>query len=40
MRMTLALMIVALALSAQQRGYSPVQDGDAHGDPPYMLEDG
>jgi len=21
-------------------GYSPVQDGDAHGDPPYLLEDG
>ena len=35
MRATLLL----LALFAQVP-YSPIQDGDAHGDPPYLLEDG
>ena len=39
MRALFALMTVAL-LASPQRGYSPVQDGDAHGDPPYLLEDG
>jgi 3-keto-disaccharide hydrolase len=39
MRALLALMTMAV-LASPQRGYSPVQDGDAHGDPPYMLEDG
>lgn len=39
MRSLLALIILALVV-APQRGYSPVQDGDAHGDPPYLLEDG
>ena len=37
------LLLVALALAAsleQQPGYSPVQDGEPHGDPPYLLEDG
>ena len=39
MKMLLVLVSLAL-LSAQQRGYSPIQDGDPHGDPPYLLEDG
>ncbi len=39
MRGLLALITVAL-LASPQRGYSPVQDGDAHGDPPYLLEEG
>ena len=39
MRDLFALFAMAL-LASSQRGYSPVQDGDAHGDPPYMLEDG
>jgi len=41
MRALFAFITVAILLSPpQQRGYSPVQDGDAHGDPPYLLEDG
>lgn len=32
-------MAVAVLLP-QQRGYSPVQDGEPHGDPPYLLEEG
>ena len=40
MRALFAFMALTLLLSPPQRGYSPVQDGDAHGDPPYMLEDG
>jgi hypothetical protein len=39
MRM-LAVLIAFGALLPQQRGYSPIQDGEAHGDPPYLLEDG
>ena len=39
MRMLFVLVSLTL-LFTQQRGYSPVQDGDAHGDPPYLLEDG
>jgi 3-keto-disaccharide hydrolase len=39
MRMLFALVSLTL-LFTQQRGYSPIQDGDAHGDPPYLLEDG
>jgi hypothetical protein len=35
------LVCVAVAGLLQQRpGYSPVQDGEAHGDPPYLLEQG
>ena len=38
------LLLAALALASllpQQRpGYSPVQDGEPHGDPPYLLENG
>jgi Domain of Unknown Function (DUF1080) len=35
------LILIALGgLLQQPTGYSPVQDGDAHGDPPYLLEDG
>lgn len=40
MRALLPLVFVTIFLWPQQRGYSPVQDGDAHGDPPYLLEDG
>lgn len=38
----LAAVVVASpdAQQAPQAGYSPVQDGDPHGDPPYLLEDG
>ena len=39
MRPLLVVAVVALLLP-QQRGYSPVQDGEPHGDPPYLLEDG
>jgi len=39
MRSLFALVSLSLLLS-QQRGYSPIQDGDPHGDPPYLLEDG
>jgi hypothetical protein len=35
-----ALLLIALALLAQAPAISPIQDGDAHGDPPYLLEDG
>jgi 3-keto-disaccharide hydrolase len=39
--MRMLVVVVAMgALLSQQRGYSPIQDGDAHGDPPYLLEDG
>src|SRR5262245_43406241 len=35
-------VVLALAISFQPQrpGYSPVQDGEPHGDPPYLLEDG
>jgi hypothetical protein len=39
MRMLFVLVSLTL-LFTQQRGYSPIQDGDPHGDPPYLLEDG
>jgi hypothetical protein len=39
MRALLTLLAVA-ALLQQPPGYSPVQDGEPHGDPPYMLEPG
>jgi hypothetical protein len=35
--------VLMLGMLAQQQpppGYSPVQDGDPHGDPPYLLEEG
>ena len=35
-----ALLLLALALVAQAPSVSVIQDGDAHGDPPYLLEDG
>jgi hypothetical protein len=39
-----ALLLVIAALLAQAPAapptYSPIQDGDAHGDPPYLLEEG
>ena len=38
MRIFLTLLAVSAMLQPQR--YSPVQDGDAHGDPPYVLEDG
>ena len=34
------LVVVLAVLLPQQRGYSPIQDGEPHGDPPYLLEDG
>lgn len=33
-------VILAVALLSQAPTFSPIQDGDAHGDPPYLLEDG
>jgi hypothetical protein len=39
MRTFLALLALG-ALLQQPPGYSPVQDGEAHGDPPYLLEGG
>jgi len=35
-----ALLLLALALATQAPAVSVIQDGDAHGDPPFMLEDG
>ena len=35
-----ALLLLALALATQAPAVSPIQDGDAHGDPPFMLEEG
>jgi 3-keto-disaccharide hydrolase len=37
---TLLVVVAVGVLLSQQRGYSPVQDGEAHGDPPYLLEEG
>ncbi len=34
------VLLLAVALLAQAPTDSPIQDGDAHGDPPYLLEDG
>ena len=39
MRMLLTLLALGAILQQPPR-YSPVQDGEAHGDPPYLLEDG
>jgi hypothetical protein len=33
-------LLIVLALVAQAPAVSVIQDGDAHGDPPFMLEDG
>lgn len=38
--MRLLTFLLALGLVQQPPHYSPVQDGDAHGDPPFMLEEG
>jgi hypothetical protein len=35
-----ALLLFALALTIQAPAISPIQDGDAHGDPPFLLEEG
>ncbi len=35
-----ALLLLALVLLAQGPAPSPIQDGEAHGDPPFLLEDG
>jgi hypothetical protein len=35
-----ALLLLALALTIQAPAISPIQDGDAHGDPPFLLEEG
>src|SRR6266545_7150087 len=37
---TLLVLLAAAALLQQPPGYSVVQDGEAHGDPPYLLEEG
>jgi hypothetical protein len=39
MRILLALMALG-ALLQQPLRYSPIQDGDPHGDPPYLIEEG
>lgn len=39
MRLLLTLLALGSLLQSQPR-YSPVQDGDPHGDPPYLLEEG
>jgi hypothetical protein len=40
MRLLLFALVIVASLEAQQAGFSPVQDGEPHGDPPYLLEDG
>ena len=40
MRLFLVALTMLVSLGQQQAGYSPVQDGEPHGDPPYLLEDG
>ena len=40
MRLLLVALTMLVSLGQQQAGYSPVQDGEPHGDPPYLLEDG
>src|SRR5262245_55419748 len=40
MRVLLAAFALAALLQQPRPGYSPVQDGEPHGDPPYLLEDG
>ncbi len=42
MRLLLAVVLLTALVPQQQppAGYSPVQDGEPHGDPPYQLEDG
>jgi hypothetical protein len=34
------LLLLAAALLMQAPSFSPIQDGDSHGDPPYLLEEG
>ncbi|MGH9308378.1 MAG: hypothetical protein ACRD1U_03340, partial [Vicinamibacterales bacterium] len=38
--MRMLTFLLALGLLQQPASYSPIQDGDAHGDPPFMLEEG
>ena len=39
--MRLLFLLLGLGVLLQQpQGYSVIQDGDPHGDPPYLLEDG
>ena len=40
MRLLIAVAAVAALILPQRPSYSPVQDGEAHGDPPYLLEAG
>ena len=35
-----APLLLAIAILVQAPSFSPIQDGDAHGDPPHLLEDG
>ena len=37
---TLFALLACAALLQQPQRYSPIQDGDSHGDPPYLLEEG
>jgi hypothetical protein len=40
MRSFTLLLLCAALLQQPRPGYSPVQDGEPHGDPPYVLESG
>jgi hypothetical protein len=40
MRFLTMWLALAALLQTQRPSYSPVQDGDPHGDPPYLLESG
>ena len=40
MRALLILAMTLLTFAPQPPRYSVVQDGEAHGDPPYLLEEG
>src|SRR5262245_49250102 len=37
---TIVIVVALAGLLQQPARYSVVQDGEAHGDPPYVLEDG
>lgn len=37
---TILMLFAVVAFLQQAPRYAPVQDGDAHGDPPYLLEEG
>jgi hypothetical protein len=39
-RWPFTLVALALLLQPQRPSYSPIQDGESHGDPPYLIESG